>query len=184
MRHQGRAICLRCKEHPEEVAYINVGREYTKHPSKVFVTTSEGVQLSFHDLVRLPQYLRIDTSAGTGGEPTRCRVCDSELTLFNPMLDFLESHREARDTLEDAARLQRLPVEVHVQPMPRKDFCDTCMCICGKRAPHKCSGCEAARYCSLKCQHEDWEEHKPFCRYFKSHFGVAKRLRSPLPITG
>lgn len=31
-----------------------------------------------------------------------------------------------------------------------------------------CSGCEMVMYCSVKCQHEDWKQHKPICTVRKA----------------
>ncbi|KAJ7617871.1 hypothetical protein FB45DRAFT_932859 [Roridomyces roridus] len=38
------------------------------------------------------------------------------------------------------------------------------ICICGKPAPNRCSGCKSVSYCSQECQKRDWKTHKIQCR--------------------
>jgi hypothetical protein len=36
--------------------------------------------------------------------------------------------------------------------------------VCRKKGVKACSGCQKVRYCSPKCQKEDWKNHKPACK--------------------
>jgi hypothetical protein len=49
---------------------------------------------------------------------------------------------------------------------PRQTDAEVCT-VCGTRGQPKllqCSGCKKVKYCSRKCQREDWKTHKPHCR--------------------
>lgn len=43
------------------------------------------------------------------------------------------------------------------------------MCICGEKADKYCSKCKFQRYCSVKCQKNDWRKHKKVCNKSVNH---------------
>jgi len=49
--------------------------------------------------------------------------------------------------------------------MPQFYACKTCCII--KRKMKKCSECKIVRYCSIKCQSNDWSFHKEKCCYYR-----------------
>ena len=47
---------------------------------------------------------------------------------------------------------------------PYSDLCWKCCKKKGEVAQlYKCGGCKKARYCSVKCRDEDWDEHGTWC---------------------
>lgn len=44
-----------------------------------------------------------------------------------------------------------------------------CVSMCGKIGTKHCAECKVTRYCSVKCQREDWVKHKKDCALFKTH---------------
>jgi hypothetical protein len=43
-------------------------------------------------------------------------------------------------------------------------WCENCFKTGCKHLYRKCSGCKRVRYCSTNCQHQNWNEHKKWCR--------------------
>ncbi|KAH9890567.1 hypothetical protein C8Q73DRAFT_838059 [Cubamyces lactineus] len=41
----------------------------------------------------------------------------------------------------------------------------------------KCTGCKIALYCSAACQKEDWERHKPQCKFIQESLDILDTLR-------
>ncbi len=171
MQHQGNVMFLRCREHDEEIAFLKIPAEYTR----TFCTTAEGVELNFHDLVRLPNNMVINVGAEWGTSP-KCRTCSKELTLFNPMLDAMESFAEMRDMQGFVnANFPNAAIQLHLQPAHRRDFVKSCRCMCGQAADqYKCGGCNSVRFCSTGCQQQHWEAHRPVCKYMRCIQGVRR----------
>lgn len=51
--------------------------------------------------------------------------------------------------------------------MEKSGYCMGCQQEFPKNELRKCSHCQASKYCSSKCQTDNWSEHKEFCREIK-----------------
>ena len=55
------------------------------------------------------------------------------------------------------------PRDTPFQPKPTILEADTALCICGNVARSRCSACKEQFYCSKRCQHTHWKQHKQVC---------------------
>ena len=42
-------------------------------------------------------------------------------------------------------------------------------CFCGEKASSECANCRHTKYCTVKCQKSDWNEHKKICKLFSNN---------------
>ena len=164
MQRHGHMFCLRCLRPPAAEAYMNVD-EFISDLTRVFLHTDHGDDLTFPDVIRCPQMLSVD-NGGVGN--VTCHVCEADLTLFNPVIDLLESCQEVRQLTKKLESVVGRPLRARVIPSPRRDFIGESPCVCGGFGDKKCSGCLTVRYCSEACQSNHWKAHKRHCHYLRS----------------
>ena len=112
----------------------------------------EGMPVDFvvHLKQTAKQALRLRNKMMKGGVEV-LRICrDVELQLFDDALSEMEAWRNNRWV---------------------KRFCVACGIVLGDRNCSKCFRC-SIRYCSEKCQREDWPKHKQIC----ANVSTCKRL--------
>lgn len=70
---------------------------------------------------------------------------------------------------DEYKHIQGLHPRHHIRPTPLNHSCEEqaqcayCYVISCKHRIKRCSGCKQIRYCSRRCQEDDWENHKVWC---------------------
>ena len=163
MQRGGHLFCLRCLEHPHEESYLKVD-DWIADTTRTLLHVDGGDNLTLSDVLRCPQMLTVD-NGGLGH--IKCRVCEAKLTLFNPVIDLLETCAEVRKVIKFCSGIAGQPLSGEMEPTPRREFVAKARCVCGGNGLQKCGGCLTVRYCSQVCQAKHWKDHKKTCRYLR-----------------
>ena len=169
-KHAGHCFFLHCTKHPCYTVAFTPPQEFLEDPARVFVNATvndQPMRFSVADLVETPCRLKLDV---TGNGCCKCPACQQDMTLNNPVIDWLDFAHVARMMRVDA-----------VMPASKREVRELMRCAqCGKAKPKsKCSGCLCVRYCSEGCQKEHWKEHKPICSLVKALKLSLNRNGSP-----
>merc|ERR1719347_2575139 len=92
----------------------------------------------------------------------------ARVDLSDEIVDALIEEVRDRSMTHNSEELGKGEDEAKITIKRKKKKCFFCWKNSEEAKLHRCSGCMKVRYCSTRCQKDDWERHRDVCRQEKN----------------